>query len=78
MGASPDKNTGVGCHFLLQGLFPTQGLNLGGSPALEADYLRSEPPGKPFLICGHLISFHFQVVLHEGHFSLCSESGTLA
>ena len=25
---SPDKNTGVGCHALLQGIFPTQGLNL--------------------------------------------------
>ena len=23
----PDKNTGVGCHFLLQGLFPTQASN---------------------------------------------------
>ena len=23
----PGKNTGVGCHFLLQGIFPTQGLN---------------------------------------------------
>ena len=23
----PDKNTGVGCHFLLQEIFPTQGLN---------------------------------------------------
>ena len=23
------KNTGVGCHFLLQGVFPTQGSNLG-------------------------------------------------
>ena len=23
------KNTGVGCHFLLQGIFLTQGLNLG-------------------------------------------------
>ena len=21
---SPGKNTGVGCHFLLQGIFPTQ------------------------------------------------------
>ena len=21
----PGKNTGVGCHFLLQGIFPTQG-----------------------------------------------------
>ena len=26
---SPGKNTGVGCHFLLQGIFPTQGLNSG-------------------------------------------------
>ena len=25
----PDKNTGVGSHFLLQGIFPTQGSNLG-------------------------------------------------
>ena len=27
-GDSPGKNTGVGCHSLLQGIFPTQGLNL--------------------------------------------------
>ena len=26
---SPDKNTGVACHSLLQRIFPTQGLNLG-------------------------------------------------
>ena len=26
-GIFPGKNTGVGCHFLLQGIFPTQGLN---------------------------------------------------
>ena len=25
----PGKNTGVGCHFPLQGIFPTQGLNPG-------------------------------------------------
>ena len=35
----PGKNTGVGCHFLLQGIFPTQGLN----PGLDA--LPSEPLG---------------------------------
>ena len=28
-GDSPGKNTRVGCHFLLQGLFPTQGSNPG-------------------------------------------------
>ena len=26
---SPGKNTGMGCHSLLQGIFPTQGLNPG-------------------------------------------------
>ena len=25
----PGKTTGVGCHFLLQGILPTQGSNLG-------------------------------------------------
>ena len=28
-GDSPGKSTGVGCHALLQGIFPTQGLNPG-------------------------------------------------
>ena len=41
-GNSPGKNTGVGCHALLQGIFPTQ-----VAPALEADFLPCEPPGKP-------------------------------
>ena len=31
---SPGKNPGVGCHFLFQGVFPTQGLNLD-PPALS-------------------------------------------
>ena len=29
MGFFPGKNTGVGCHFLLQGIFLNQGSNLG-------------------------------------------------
>ena len=33
------------CHFLLQGIFLTQELK-PGSPALQADVLPSEPPGK--------------------------------
>ena len=50
---SPGKNTGVGSHPLLQGIFPTQGLNLGllhcrqilysvshqGSPTISIYYL---------------------------------------
>ena len=43
---SPGKNTGVGCHFLLQGIFLTQGLN-PGLLHLQTDSLLSEPPGKP-------------------------------
>ena len=36
----------MGCHFLLQGYLPDPGIELG-SPALQADVLASEPPGKP-------------------------------
>ena len=32
------KCTGVGCHFLLQGIFPTQGLNPGLSPCRQMLY----------------------------------------
>ena len=45
----PGKNTGVGCHSHLQGIFQTQGSN----PRLllllhwQADSLPTEPPGKP-------------------------------
>ena len=46
-GDSPDKNTGVGCHALLQGDFPNTLIELR-SPALQKDSLPSEPPGKPF------------------------------
>ena len=44
-GDSPGKNTGVGCHVLLQGIFATQGSN-PGLPHCR-DSLLSEPPGKP-------------------------------
>ena len=48
----PGKNTSVGCHFLLQGIFLTQELNLGllhcrWSPALQADSLPTEPQESP-------------------------------
>ena len=43
----PDKGTAVGCHFLLQGKFPDQGLN----PSLfcwQADSLPLSYQGKPY------------------------------
>ena len=42
----PGKNTGVGCHFLLQGIFLTQGSN-PVSPALQADSLPLSHQGSP-------------------------------
>ena len=41
----PGKSTGVGCHFLLQGIFPIQGSN-PGLPHCRQPLLPSEPPGK--------------------------------
>ena len=38
------QNTEVGCHALLQGIFPIQGSNPG---ILQVNSLLSEPPGKP-------------------------------
>ena len=48
-GDSPGKNTGMGCHALLQGIFPTEGLNLCLLCLLhwQAGSLPTEPPGKP-------------------------------
>ena len=58
---SPGKNMAVGCHFLLQGIFPTQGSN----PHLlcllhwQAGSLPVEPTGKPSYthICIFLFRF---------------------
>ena len=53
---SPGKNTGVGCHALLQGLFPTQ----GSSPRLlrllhwQVGSLPLAPPGKPLNLLYYL------------------------
>ena len=46
-GKNWNKNIGVGCHFLLQGMdLPDPGIE-PGSPTLQADSLLSETPGKP-------------------------------
>ena len=44
---SPGQNTGVGSLSLLPGIFPTHSEIEPRSPALQADSLPSEPPGKP-------------------------------
>ena len=56
---SPGKNTGVGCHCLLQGIFPTQGSNprLLHLLPLQADSLPTAPLGKL------LVSFNLDQLL---------------
>ena len=44
---SPGRNTGVGCHALLQRIYPNPGIE-PRTPALQADSLPSEPPGKKY------------------------------
>ena len=43
---SPGERTGVGCHFLLQGIFPEP-----VSPALAGGFFLLLPPGKPLCKC---------------------------
>ena len=46
---SPGKNTGVGCHALLQWIFPTQGIE-PSCPALEADSFCLSHQGSPRIL----------------------------
>ena len=71
-GDCPGKNTRVSCCALFQGIFPTQDSN-PGSPALQADSLPSEPPGK-------LKSFIRKTkaqneVSHESRYGACCVGG---
>ena len=66
---SPGKNTGVDCHVVLQGIFPTQGSNLHLLRLLHWS-LGSLPlvlPGKPKCYTTNVLilffSFYFQLLL---------------
>ena len=48
-GDSLDKNTGVGCHAVLQGIFPTQGSN-PGIPRCRQILYRLSYQGNPHII----------------------------
>ena len=52
---SPGKNTGVGCHSLLQGIFPTQGSNPSLLHCRQILYHLSYP-GSKYFICLYWIS----------------------
>ena len=52
------KNTGVGCHFLLQEIFLTQRSN---PHLLGSGFFTTEPPGKPYWLYLNLKCFFFQL-----------------
>ena len=49
----PGKSTGVGCHFLLQEIFPSQGLNPGPLHCKQTLYHLSHQ-GSPLFLCWYL------------------------
>ena len=63
-GNFPGKNTGVGCHFLLQRIFLTQGLDLR-LLHWQADSFTTAPPTKAALII--LNHFFNDPVFKESH-----------
>ena len=60
----------MGCHFLLQGIFPTQGLNLSllGLLPWQTGSLPLAPPGKPVALSS---SVSFRLTTARG-FVICS------
>ena len=60
-GDSPGKNTGVGGHVLLQGIFPTQ----ESISCIAGRIFTTEPPGKPTNIYQLFFIFFPITVYHE-------------
>ena len=59
----PGKNTGVGCHFLLQEIFLTQGLNPGLLHCRQTLYHLSHQ-GSPFKR-HNITSNHTDIIIHN-------------
>ena len=65
LGDSPGKDTGVGCHALLQGIFPTQGSNprLFKFPALAGGFYHQHHLGSPLQRGISTLRWHLIAVL---------------
>ena len=65
---SPGKNTGVGCHALLQEIFLTQGLNLNLLCFLhwQVSSLSLQPPGKPIQHSSHMGKKRYEIYQSRG------------
>ena len=77
---SPGKNIGLGCHTLLQGIFPTQRALLH-LLHWQADSLPLVPPGKSLLLCLSAIYSYPNTSLYinnsaSSHNSSCEAGGT--
>ena len=74
----PGKNTGVGCHFLLQEIFPTQGLNPGLPCCKQTLYhlvhqaSLHQRVGVQFLRCYTTLSFS-SITVSVFLFGICSQ-----
>ena len=70
---SPGKNTGVGSHSLLQGIFPNQGSTR--SPAFQENSLPSEPPGHDYW--AHILFLNTQIPKGTGVNQVIWDSSSL-
>ena len=68
----PGDDAGVGCHFLLQGTFPTQGLTLHPLWLLHlaGAFFTTEPPRKPNNSTYKLIIVHYSLGFHAFDWSV--------
>ena len=73
---SPGKNTWVGCHFFLQGIFPTQGLNPGLLHCKQIIY-RLNYKGSQISICPIFETFLFFLLFPSLEFLYIYSFGTL-
>jgi len=77
-GDFPSKNTGVGCHALLQEISPTQGLNPGLSHCRQILYHLSHKGSPCVCICIHVYVYtciHICICEGQGGLACCSPWG---
>ena len=70
---SPGKDTGVGCHFLLQGIFLTQGSNPGLLHCWQILYCLCYQ-GSPHVFDGSSLSIQFLIIEGVQYYSVLSFS----
>ena len=63
--ASPGKNIGVGCHALLQGIFPTQGPHTGLPHCRQILYRLSHQRSPPGSLLGESDKLHVQQLVMQ-------------